>query len=320
MNDHFIKYIEIKDFKCFDDFKTEGLAQVNLIGGKNNVGKTAFMEACYVNSHAKNIKNFIYALYDIRFMRVFLNLYFTPYSKNTKNYVEASNNLCITTNTHKSSFNIYDTSNIKKYHFELYKGVVQINANDFSFDMEDISNINFIDNIGLANHQIAKAYSFIQKKDKEIYLDTILKKIDSSIEAFKIINERPQCKIKDLYLDLTELGDGARHLISIVATLYSSENGQLFIDEIDNGIHYSMLDKVWEIILTLSKELNVQVFATTHSKECIESYGRVAKKLEDNDINYMKLVRKKSGEIVAANYDYDLFLSTLEQNHEVRGW
>ena len=31
MNDHFIKYIEIKDFKCFDDFKTEGLARVNIL-------------------------------------------------------------------------------------------------------------------------------------------------------------------------------------------------------------------------------------------------------------------------------------------------
>jgi AAA15 family ATPase/GTPase len=25
------------------------LTRVNLIGGKNNVGKTAFMEACYIN-------------------------------------------------------------------------------------------------------------------------------------------------------------------------------------------------------------------------------------------------------------------------------
>ena len=49
LNKHFIKNIEIKNFKCFEDFKAEGFGRVNLIGGKNNVGKTAFMEACYLS-------------------------------------------------------------------------------------------------------------------------------------------------------------------------------------------------------------------------------------------------------------------------------
>ena len=51
MSEHFIKNIEIRDFKCFDEFKAEGFGRVNLIGGKNNVGKTAFMEACYIVSN-----------------------------------------------------------------------------------------------------------------------------------------------------------------------------------------------------------------------------------------------------------------------------
>ena len=50
MSKQHIKNIEIKNFKCFEDFKAEGFGRVNLIGGKNNVGKTAFMEACYLAS------------------------------------------------------------------------------------------------------------------------------------------------------------------------------------------------------------------------------------------------------------------------------
>ena len=46
---HFIENIEIKNFKCFENFSAEGFGRVNLIGGKNNVGKTAFMEACYLS-------------------------------------------------------------------------------------------------------------------------------------------------------------------------------------------------------------------------------------------------------------------------------
>ena len=94
----------------------------------------------------------------------------------------------------------------------------------------------------------------------------------------------------------------------------------LFIDEIASGIHYSNYDKLWEIILTISKEQNVQVFATTHSKECIESYARVAKKLEDEEITMTLLARNPKNELKALVYNDKMFYSELEQNHEVRGW
>ena len=55
------------------------------------------------------------------------------------------------------------------------------------------------------------------------------------------------------------------------------ENKTLFIDEIENGIHYSLFDNMWEIILKISKDRSVQFFATTHSKECIESYNKISK-------------------------------------------
>lgn len=50
MNEKFINNIEIKNYKCFDNFKADGFKRVNLIGGKNNVGKTSFMEACLICS------------------------------------------------------------------------------------------------------------------------------------------------------------------------------------------------------------------------------------------------------------------------------
>ncbi|MDQ7089944.1 MAG: hypothetical protein Q9M50_04785 [Methylococcales bacterium] len=50
MSEHFLTNIEVKQFKCFGDFKAKGFKRVNLIGGKNNIGKTAFMEACYINT------------------------------------------------------------------------------------------------------------------------------------------------------------------------------------------------------------------------------------------------------------------------------
>jgi AAA15 family ATPase/GTPase len=119
-------------------------------------------------------------------------------------------------------------------------------------------------------------------------------------------------------MDITEFGDGLRHYISIICALYACENGYLFIDEIDNGIYYDHLDRLWGIILTLSKETNCQVFATTHSKEMLESFARVAKKLDEQDISYTLLIKDKQQEIKTISFDYEMLDYSLAQEHEVR--
>jgi len=55
MQNNFINKIEIQNFKCFQDLEVDNLKRVNLIGGKNNIGKTAFLEACYLLSNSFNI-------------------------------------------------------------------------------------------------------------------------------------------------------------------------------------------------------------------------------------------------------------------------
>lgn len=310
MNEHFIKNIEIKNFKCFKDFKAEGFGRVNLIGGKNNVGKTAFMEACYINSHAQNIKHFITALADIYFMRNFLNI--QENKKNMKEQIERLNNIFVNSNINKIYFMIKEEEGIKKYYFEYNQNIIEPNSNDFSFSYDRVDNIHFIDSLGMSNEQIIQDYSAVQKRDDETYLNSVIKKFDSRIENFKVFDDFPQCKFDGKWLEIIELGDGVRHLISIVVSLYSAENGYLYVDEIDNGIHYTMLDELWTILLEVSKKLNVQVFATTHSKECIESYARVAKKLEETDIKFLSLYKNKEDELKSITFDYEKIQDRIE--------
>jgi len=44
-----LKEIEIQNFRCFEQIKISGFEGVNLIGGKNNAGKTALLEALFLN-------------------------------------------------------------------------------------------------------------------------------------------------------------------------------------------------------------------------------------------------------------------------------
>jgi len=318
MQEHFIKNIEIKNFKCFENFKAEGFGRVNLIGGKNNVGKTAFMEAVYVNVYAQSIKSFITALDDLSFMRNFLNI--QTYKGIMKENIEKLNNIFIQSNVNKIHFKINEKDGIKKYFFEYNETVIEPNSNEFSFSYERVNDIQFIDSLGMSYEQLMDNYSSIQKSDKESYLNNLLHIFDSNISAFKVIDEKPQCKINEQYLEIKELGDGIRHVISIVTSLYSSANGQLFIDELDNGIHYSMLDELWTIILTLSEKLNIQVFTTTHSKECIESFNRVQKELQHKDTYYFEMFKnKKEDKIDMRSLDQEQLEYELKHGEGFRG-
>jgi len=320
MGEHFLKWINIVDFKCFHNFEAKNFQRVNLISGKNNVGKTAFMEACYINGSAIDIKSFTGALRAIKVMRENLNILTNPRINNTKTFIERSNGIDLNSNMNKSSFKFEEKDGEKIYAFKFHQQSVNVNANNFSYEINPIDNIQFIDSFGLSNSEVIRNFSAIQKSDKEIFLNTILKEFDNTLESFKVIDELPQCRINGKWLEITEFGDGVRHIISIVTALFQSENGYLFVDEIENGIHYSHLDRVWEVILKISKEQNVQVFATTHSKECIESYARVAKKLEDKEIAYIRMSKLNDGQIKATTFDYELIENSIEQDHEVRGW
>jgi AAA15 family ATPase/GTPase len=173
--------------------------------------------------------------------------------------------------------------------------------------------------LGWTDRDLIEVFKSVQKQDQESKLSELVREFDNGIENFKVIGDKPQCKTNGEYRDITEFGDGLKHYISIICTLYACENGYLFIDEIDNGIYYDQLDRLWEIILTLSKQNNCQVFATTHSKEMLESFARVAKKLDEQDISYTMLVKNKKQEIKTISLDYDSIIdSVINQGHEVR--
>jgi len=330
MNEHFLTEIEIKQFKCFTDFIATGFKRVNLIGGKNNIGKTAFMEACLINVCSKNINAMTTVIHGIKFIRENLNLIETAVNFHSRNlintnfnyqsFLDATRNYSAKSNLSSTEFCIIEKDATKAYHYKINGHSKIINANNFNVIFERDSTIKFIDNFGWADNDLIEAYQAIQQQDQENNLNAFIKQFDDSIESFKIISNKPQCKTKGEYRDIVEFGDGLRHYISIICALYACKNGYLFVDEIDNGIHYTQLDRLWELILTLSKKTNTQVFAITHSKEMLESFARVAKKLNEQDISYTTLVKNNQQEIKAITHDYEMLLDSIEQEREIRGW
>ena len=325
MINHFIKNIEIKNFKCFKDFKAEGFGRVNLISGQNNVGKTAFMEAVYLFVNGFSITNFLFSLAEVNAMRNKTDSIIDLINKKTYDpltNLQQFNKLYLSDNKDEINFKIknkngellFDILAYKEENKSLNKNLVDLGVN-----IKNISH--FIDIEVVESRLLKKFYGIVQLLKKEKYLNEKLNEFDESIERFSFIEDTPMLFKKDIeeLIPLNEYGFGSKQLIHYIVALFSMKDRTLFIDEIASGIHYSNLDKLWEIILKISKEQNVQVFATTHSRECIESYARVAKRLEDEDIKYIKMTKLKDGKIIAGVRDYDMLQYTMSDGHEVRG-
>ena len=70
---------------------------------------------------------------------------------------------------------------------------------------------------------------------------------------------------------LSVMGAGMTHITRIVLAAASLPGGVVLVDEIENGLHHSVLPDVWRTIEKITEQFKVQVFATTHSFECVEA-------------------------------------------------
>lgn len=67
----------------------------------------------------------------------------------------------------------------------------------------------------------------------------------------------------------------------------------LLIDEIENGIHYTLQARLWKLVFGLAQRYNLQVFATSHSWDCIEGFQKALADDEDADGLVIRLERRE---------------------------
>jgi hypothetical protein len=82
-------------------------------------------------------------------------------------------------------------------------------------------------------------------------------------------------------IPLGSLGEGMRRMLTLASALATTRGGYLFIDEVDTGLHYSVMDKMWELIITTATVYDIQVFASTHSYDCIYGLAKLFRKRPD---------------------------------------
>ncbi len=76
------------------------------------------------------------------------------------------------------------------------------------------------------------------------------------------------------------LGEGSKRIFAISTALSSCHRGVALLDELDTGLYYSRLADMWRMVIQSAKDLDVQVFATTHSLDCIRGLAEAVRQDE----------------------------------------
>ena len=118
-------------------------------------------------------------------------------------------------------------------------------------------------------------------------------------------------------LPLRSLGDGMTRLFQIVLALVNARDGVLLVDEFENGLHWSVQPAAWKTVFRLATKLNVQVFASTHSRDCVAGFEK-AWNDRPADGNFLRLDPDPDFGVKTRQYSLETLADSLETAVEVR--
>ena len=114
---------------------------------------------------------------------------------------------------------------------------------------------------------------------------------------------------------LAAMGEGMTRFANTVLAMANVTDGVMLIDEVENGIHHSVLADVWRVIDDASRRFGVQVFATTHSFECVHAADQAIK---TDALSLHRLSRDDDGSCRCVTYDRADVAAAIRHDIEVR--
>ena len=373
MSDLILDSLEIKNFRAFQHLQIEKLGRVNLIVGKNNVGKSSILEALWLYAFGTN-PNTVWSILSSR-DETGIGLATVP--KTEKDRVDAL----------KSLFHGHHDLNVSSGNIEVgpYKPQFQHDtffmhvAEPMAGSIDELPNTggptSFFDeremypdtdfvlvakygeqtvydyplspneprikrsktehqNIkcihvpasGLTAVQTSTLWDAITLTPLENDVLFAVSLLDPDIERIGMVGSNDSftrryaiVKVRQSSdpFPLRSMGKGMNRMFGIALALVNAKDGMLLIDEVDTGLHYSVLPDMWKLIFEVAHRLNVQVFATSHSWDCIQAFQQAA---EENTEEEGVLIRleHRNGDVFPVIFDERRLNIAAREQIEVR--
>lgn len=305
-----IDEIKIENFRGFTSLALPNLKRVNLIVGENNAGKTSLLEAISLLCDANKIG---YLPHLFRPTQGDPNLRFFPWLIRDGVQEQTGNLQCsIGKKKNLVVFGVPSAfrSNIPVSSSREVLDAVQQNMKSILFWKSGTSQPLACRSISVFQQQhdhrslVTLVGRAQRKSGGEETLQNLLAKVDPRIKKIRVDpgvdgNQDGNQVIVDIGLSelmpLTQIGQGVNRLMSILADIIGESPDVLLIDEIENGLHHSVQQQIWTGLAEAAEKLNVQIFATTHSDECLRAANAAFQNRPNYDFSVIQLFRVKSG-------------------------
>ena len=165
--------------------------------------------------------------------------------------------------------------------------------------------VQFVRTSGVTATDIVQSFSRFVLTPKEEDITQALRIVEPTIERIApVADDRGRLdriapggvvlKLRDVAdrVPIGSMGGGMWRMLGLALSISNAEGGVLLVDEIDTGLHYSVMEDMWRMIGKQAAALSVQVFATTHSRDCYESLAAISKS-EPGDVTIQRIDRRR---------------------------
>lgn len=343
-----ITSVNIKNFRSIKDLSISGFKQFNLILGENNCGKSSFIESIQFclglpNEMLLNQINTVRRLFNNDIFTAFHNLdYETPitFSLTTEkdeirkisiNSPKIKGQRFISRENAQQQESVIDPYKINIERFDGQKYSVEYSPEQHG---KNPLYIPFSDNNSLQNSDTVipsfywtpdwSGYNYsnalsrlIINKQKELVIKA-LQAVDKNVQDIQLgANGGVFIDIGlPSLLPIPLMGQGIEKILAIITTLTTLKDGLILIDEFENGLHHTSMAQLWTVLFEICSSQNIQVFATTHSYECIESF--IEKSPDDSKLSITRLERDSSGNHNAVLITPEAAKEAIKERWELR--
>lgn len=348
----------IRNFRCFHHLTLDDFGRVNLIGGRNNAGKTALLEAVYLHyvpdkpqqwvdiSRLRGIQRGVLATQALAkwLFRRHSDSPIDARSCDVEGIERSTEVYLVDLATSRDKFPSVEESIAKRFGAEFAGSDALRLILRFRTGGKQGDAVILLEKTRYASipapvpGKISTVFLGCRMSDRERDVTRFgelesAKRLEEIMPSLQIIEPRlqrlslvPFAGGAEIHGDvegmsrlvpLPLIGEGMRRLLSMVLAIANVPGGIVLIDEIENGLHYSVLPNVWKALADAARRNDVQVFAATHSWECLRAAHEAFCREEPYGFRYYRLDRE-DGEATCVAYDREMIETSLTMGMEAR--
>lgn len=361
-----IQAVHIARYRGIRELTADGFGRVNLVIGRNDCGKTAFMEALQLAEDAEDAVHRLLLVQRSRLRRAVKSHDFERFWQPIFFDFEAKIGLSIWITRYdggRQTLEIRqgilaeeiisdygDRRNLRERDDESYDSPDVVKSPTWALDLvigheqtqiqqRVVGTPNHI-KLPVASNKTRSAWitsgtgvgeddirfvSSLKQRGQDNTLLELLCEVDGRLSGIELL--APDGELAELFVRLNNgtpmlpvklMGGSFQRCVEIGAAAAAHDWPTLFIDEIENGMHHLVLEPLWRWIATISRRRDLQVFATTHSEDCIHAACRVFHDIDDDGLRVIRLDRLEK-ETSTTIYDRTLVEVAERTGTEIRG-